>query len=386
MPKEIIGKYESAFSDWFGGVDAFSFWKGRVGLYAVLRALGVGAGDEVILPGYTCVMNAAPIKYVGARPIYVDIEPERYNINVELLEAKVTARTKVIIAQHTYGYPAEIERIMAIAARHGITVIEDCCLALGSRYKGRLVGTFGKASYFSSQWNKTYTTGLGGMVLCNDAELAERVLSIREAEALPVPFGKALLLLIQLFVFHVLVYPLTAAMAGNIFRWLSKRGVALGSSSIEETQSAEMPDNLFMRMGFIQARAGLREVKRLQENIEHRRKLAALYDELLAQHGWRPRRVGDDTEPVIVRYPVRITDKREALDKAAEKRIELGAWFDSPLHAMASKFEEFDYERGMCPEGERAGREVVNLPVHRRVSQKTARRTVDFICRFEQSI
>jgi dTDP-4-amino-4,6-dideoxygalactose transaminase len=379
-----VCEYERAFAKWFGSGRVFSFWKGRVGLYAILRALGVGAGDEVILPGYTCVMNAAPIKYVGAKPVYVDIEPDTYNINTDLLEAKVTPKTKAVIAQHTYGYPAEVERIMEIGRRHQITIIEDCCLALGSRYKGKLLGMFGKASYFSSQWNKTYTTGLGGMVLCNDAELAKRILSVCEAEAISVPFGRTLQLLIQLFIYYTFVYPRTAAMAGRIFRWLGKRGVVLGSSSMEETQSSGMSEDFFIQMGFVQAKVGLREMKRLQENIEHRRKLAALYDMLLVERGWRARRLGSDTEPVMVRYPVRIVNKWEALEEAAKRGIELGSWFESPLHAKEGDLEEFDYEWGMCPEGERAAREVVNLPVHRRVSEKTARRTVDFVCRFEQ--
>jgi len=95
-------------------------------MYAILRAIGVGEGDEVILPGYTCVMDVNPIKYLGARPVYVDIEPVTYNMDVSLLEAKITPNTKVIVAQHTYGYPCEMDAIMDIASRHGVTVIEDC--------------------------------------------------------------------------------------------------------------------------------------------------------------------------------------------------------------------------------------------------------------------
>ena len=132
-------------------------------MYAILRALGVSEGDEVILPGYTCVMDVNPIKYLGARPVYVDIEPATYNLDVRLLEKAITPRTKVIIAQHTYGYPCEMDAILSIAGRHGIPVVEDCCLALGSTYKGKLCGTFGLAAYWSFQWNKPFTTGIGGM-------------------------------------------------------------------------------------------------------------------------------------------------------------------------------------------------------------------------------
>ena len=146
--------FESNFANQFNCSYSFSFWKARVALYAILNSLGIGQGDEVILPGYTCVMDVNPIKYLGAKPIYVDIEPQTYNMNPSLMEANITDKTRVIIAQHTYGYPCDMDKIFEIAARHNLPVIEDCCLSLGSKYKGQLVGTLGKAAYFSFQWNK----------------------------------------------------------------------------------------------------------------------------------------------------------------------------------------------------------------------------------------
>ncbi|HPY80345.1 MAG TPA: DegT/DnrJ/EryC1/StrS family aminotransferase, partial [Bacteroidales bacterium] len=137
-------KFECEFAKQLSKNVAFSFWKARVALYAILKGMGIGDGDEVILPGYTCVMDVNPIKYLGAKPVYVDIEPAMYNINPDLIEAKITGRTRLIIAQHTYGYPCDMDRILAIAARRGLPVIEDCCLSLGSTYKGKPVGAFGK--------------------------------------------------------------------------------------------------------------------------------------------------------------------------------------------------------------------------------------------------
>ena len=138
--------FEEAFAQWFNANKALAFWKGRVALYAVLKAMGIAPGDEVILPGYTCVMDVNPIKYLGAKPVYVDIEPDTFNINVKLMEEKITRNTKAIIAQHTYGFPCEMDAIMSIAEKNSIQVIEDCCLSLGSEYKGKMVGIFGKAA------------------------------------------------------------------------------------------------------------------------------------------------------------------------------------------------------------------------------------------------
>jgi len=378
-------KYESVFAGWLGAKHAFSFWKGRVALYAILRAMGIGAGDEVILPGYTCVMDVNPIMYVGAKAIYVDIEPETFNIDVNLLESKITPQTRAIIAQHTYGYSADLGAILAIASRRGIEVIEDCCLSLGSRYKGKLTGTFAPAAYFSTQWNKTYTTGLGGMAICNTDELAAKVRHICNMEMKGVPLSNSALLAIQLVLYNVAVYPQTTTTVRKIFRWLSKKGAVIGSSSMEEKESTGMPEDFFMGLSRTQASFGLRQLCRLEENIKHRKKLTALYDRLLAERGWKVTRPPENTEPVLVRYPVRITNKWGSLEKARERGIELGAWFESPLHPKETRLELFGYRQGMCPVAEKAAQEVVNLPVHPRVSERTVRQTIEFITEYQQA-
>jgi perosamine synthetase len=379
-----IEEYQKKFARFFGAERAFVFWKGRVGLYALLRALDVGAGDEVILPGYTCVMNVNPIKYVGATPVYVDIEPDTFNMNVNLLKEKITSKTKVIIAQHTYGYPCEMDAIMDIAQSSGIPVIEDCCLALGSKYKGRMVGTFGLAGYFSSQWNKPYTTGLGGMVITGDRELTERIEALMRNEMCPPSSSEVFMLRMQLIIYRLLIYPRTTALAQRIFRYLTKKGAVVGSSSTSEFKP-ERADDFFKGISKMQARSGIRQLGRIEKNIAHRRKMTQLYDELLAAQGFKPSKDSRDwVEPVLVRYPVRITEKDKALTQAAKAGVELGSWFECPLHPIETPLAAYDYELGMCPKAEKAAREVVNLPLHPRANEKTAVKTVKFITSFNQ--
>ncbi len=381
---EIIEKYQRQFAAFFGAERAFTFWKGRVALYAILKVAGIGPGDEIILPGYTCVMNVNPIKYLGAKPVYVDIEPVTFNIDMNFLRDKITPRTKVIIAQHTYGYPCEMDTIMEIAAGNGIIVIEDCCLALGTKYKGKLVGTFGRAAYFSSQWNKPYTTGLGGMAITSDSELAAKIQSLCESEICLPSSGEVFMLWAQLLIYRMLIYPRTTAFAQNLFRYLTKKGAVVGSSSTSEFQPV-MAEDFFKSVSGVQARSGLRQLKKINENIRHRKELTQLYDRLLQEKSWPARQYNSDTnEPVLVRYPVRIDGKSEALEKADGEGIELGSWFESPLHPIETPLDVYDYEPGSCPKAEKAAREVVNLPLHPRVSEKTARRTVEFITGFNQ--
>ena len=347
-------------------------------MYAILRALGVGEGDDVILPGYTCVMDVNPIKYLGARPVFVDIEPTTYNLDVSLLRERITSNTKVIVAQHTYGYPCEMDALMDIADRHGIPVIEDCCLAVGSRYKGKLCGTFGVASYWSFQWNKPFTTGIGGMATTDDPELIEKIESICQEELLRPPFRMAAMLSVQRLAHSLLIYPSTAAAARLLYRWLGRKGLLVASSSACE-YGLGMPDGFFTGMSGGQGRAGLGQMKRLDRNIAHRKKMSRIYAGLLDEAGWQVPALPTYMEPVLMRYPARVADKAAAVSTAAVHFVELGYWFETPLHPAPFPLASYGYHRGMCPVAEKAARQVVNLPTHPRTNERVARRSVEFI-------
>jgi dTDP-4-amino-4,6-dideoxygalactose transaminase len=159
----------------------------------------------------------------------------------------------------------------------------------------------------------------------------------------------------------------------------------IGSTAKQELEELIIPVDFFMGMSATQARAGIRQISRINQNLQHRKKIAGLYDELLGQHGWEITKVPEHTEPILVRYPVRITDKNGAIIAAAKHGIELGTWFISPLHNVTKKLEMYDYIWGMCPVAEKATREVVNLPLHLRTSERTAHRTFEFICKFQQT-
>jgi perosamine synthetase len=377
-----MNAFETSFAQWVGLSSAFSFWKGRVAFYAILKSLGVKAGDEIMLSGYTCVMNVNPIKYLGAKPIYVDIEPDNFNIDPNLIEAKITPRTRVLLAQHTYGYPCDMDRILAIAKKYNLTVIEDCCLCLGSTYKGQKMGTFGTAAYFSFQWNKPFTTGLGGMLVTSNKELAANIQTLCDTQISRPSAKEIFLLAAELSVYRMFIYPRTTAMAQQLFRFLTKKGVVVGSSSSAEFEPV-MASDFFKKISDFQARCGLRQTHKIEQNIAHRKKMAAVYDQMLAEQGFPPRDYNKSLiDPVLVRYPLRIKEKAEAIETAASAGVELGSWFECPLHPVETPLEKYDYVPGMCPISEKASKETVNLPLHTRVSEKTIRRSVEFINRF----
>ncbi|MBX3351415.1 MAG: DegT/DnrJ/EryC1/StrS family aminotransferase [Phycisphaeraceae bacterium] len=152
---------------------------GTMGLHMSLLALGIGPGDEVITTPFSFIASANCILYVGARPVFVDIDPRSLNMDPERVEAAITRRTKAILAVETFGNPAHMDAYRAIAARHEIPLIEDCCEGLGGAWKDRPVGAFGRVGVFGFYPNKQITTGEGGMVVTDDDRVADICRSLR---------------------------------------------------------------------------------------------------------------------------------------------------------------------------------------------------------------
>ncbi len=220
------------------------------------------------------------------------------------------------------------------------------------------------------------------MAITSDADLAQRIEALRSSEMCAPSIKEAVMLWAQLVAHRLFVYPRTTALVQRLFRYLTKKGLVVGSSSPREFAPA-MDSDFFKAMSTMQARLGLRQLKKLEQNLAHRKKAAQLYDRLLEQKGWPARKYDSLTmEPVMVRYPVRIAEKNKALAESATAGIELGSWFECPLHPIETPLAAYDYTEGLCPESEKASREVVNLPLHHRVDEETAHRTVDFITRF----
>lgn len=177
---KFVKEFERDFSAFIGTKYGTAVNNGTVALHLALLALGIGKGDEVIVPALTYVASVNTIRYTGATPVFVDSLADTWQVDPDDIERKITKNTRAIIPVHLYGYPCDMDRIMEIARKHDLFVIEDCAEAIGSEYKGRKVGTFGDIACFSFFGNKTITTGEGGMVLTNDATLYERSCRLKD--------------------------------------------------------------------------------------------------------------------------------------------------------------------------------------------------------------
>ena len=171
----FVPEFEEKFAGYIGAKKAVSTQSGTAALHIALYELGIGEGDEVIVPDLTFIATINPILYVGANPVIVDVIPKTWNIEAEEIEKAITKKTKAIIPVHLYGNPCNLDEIIEIAKEHHLFVIEDATESLGASYKGRQTGTFGDFGCFSFNGNKLITTGGGGMIATNDEKQAEHV-------------------------------------------------------------------------------------------------------------------------------------------------------------------------------------------------------------------
>jgi perosamine synthetase len=177
---EYVGRFEQGFARFCGASHGIATSNGTTALHLALVALGIGAGDEVIVPALTFIATANAVTYTGARPVLVDSEAQTWNLDPARLAESVTPRTKAIIPVHLYGHPVDMDPLLEIARRYGLYVIEDAAEAHGAEYRGRRVGPLGDIGCFSFYGNKIITTGEGGMLVTNDAQLAERAMMLRD--------------------------------------------------------------------------------------------------------------------------------------------------------------------------------------------------------------
>jgi perosamine synthetase len=182
-------RFERTFASYVGVAHAMALPSCTSGLHLALAAFGIGPGDEVIVPEVTWIATAAPISYVGASPVFVDVDPVTWCICPASLEAAITPHTKAVITVDLYGNMADYDKILAIAKRHNLRVIEDAAEAAGARYKGQSAGSFGDVGVFSFHGSKTLTTGEGGMLVTNDKALFDRANFLRDHGRAPGDFS-----------------------------------------------------------------------------------------------------------------------------------------------------------------------------------------------------
>jgi len=306
---------------------------GTDALILALRACGVQAGDEVLLPTSTFVATGSAVSALGAKPVFVDIRPETYNIDPSELERRLTSRTRAIIAVHLYGLAADMDPILAFAKSRNLPLIEDCAQAIGALYKGRRAGSFGDAACFSFYPTKNLGAyGDAGMIVSNSAELAAHLGTLRN-------------------------HGQTAKYRSSEPGW---------NSRLDEMQAAVL-------------RVKLRHLAEWQGT---RRSHAAEYTRLLQQvPGIMPPHEPEGLQHVYHQYTIR-TERRDALEHhLAARRIGTTVYYPYPLH-LQPLYAHVGHRAGDFPHAERAAQEVLSLPMYPELRKEQIARVVEAIAEF----
>lgn len=370
-----IEKYEKLFSEKIGVRYGYSFSSGRVGFYGLLKILGIGHGDEVLLQVPTHVVVANAIRYTGAKPIYVDCRLDSYNMDFQDAARKISPNTKAVVLQHTFGIPADIDAARDLAERYNLAVIEDCVHSLGATYNGRSVGSFGKAAFFSTEETKIISTTMGGMVVTDDTELAGK-LKIFQDGCPPPSSGLTKKYLLKLVLYHILTEPHLHRFARELYELCGNRQPLPTPTTRDELRGLR-PAIYEQRLSNAQAALGIRQLMRLEENLSHRRRIAAVYHDRLKGKVKNVFETQANCSPSYVRYPLPVGDRDTVVEKL-KPYVVVGTWFTSVLEEAISP-ECGDYVMGSCPRAEMLSRKLINLPTHGRVRIADAENIVSML-------
>jgi len=332
-----IKEFEKKIADYIGTRYAIAVNSGTSGLHLCVRSLGIKDGDEVITSPFSFIASANCILFERAKPVFVDINEKTLCLDTSKIEEKITEKTKAILPVHIFGHPCEMSKIMEIARRHNLAVIEDACEAIGAEYKGKKVGSFGNCGVFAFYANKQITTGEGGIIVTNNKDVAKLCESMRNQ-------GR-----------------------GEDNRWLSH--VRLGYN---------------YRMSELSAALGLVQMERISEMLEKRSRVADFYNQRLSQiKEVKIPYVGPEINKMSwFVYVIRLDSRRFSRgdrDKIIQELDNRGIQcrdYLPPIHLEPFYVEMFGYQQGDFPITEAVSDSTIALPFYNNLSEEE----VDYIC------
>lgn len=351
---------------------------GRQALHDVLRAFKIGKGDEVILQAFTCIAVPEAILWTGARPVYTDIDPKTYNLDLQQVRQKITPRTKAIIVQHTFGIPGPLDELQQIAREHNIPLIEDCAHALGGEYHGKKLGTFGDAAVLSFGRDKIISSVFGGAIVTPHRDIMQFVLQEGSRRKLP-PARWVIQQLLHPILFQWIVPNYFRVSLGKALLVLAQKMKLLSKAVEQEERWGKRPRHIHFAYSPALAHLLLTQLEQLESFTAHRRTIAAAYQKALPRTRLRLPSPSPESKPAWLRFPLQVDDARGMRRAAQEQGMLLGDWYNAPLIPGDYSLPAFHYERGSCPLAEEAARHVINLPTYPRLSMKQANRVIDFI-------
>jgi len=361
---QVVYEFEDKFSHYLGCQHTIGLTSCTAALHLALLAYDIGPGDEVITTPMSFIATANAILHVGAKPVFVDVEPETGNINAELIEAAITPCTKAIMPVHLYGQMCDMKRLKAIADEHRLKVIEDCAHCLGGTYKGRKLGTFGDIAFLSFGRDKVLSAVFGGAVITRNDKIFNLITAKIERLKFPSRFWvlqqqlHPILFSLLLPVYNLGIGKFTL---GKFLLFFFQRIKLLSLPVYEKEKSGGKIDLFPRKMPGSLASLAKHQFTKLNRYNRHRREIARLYFDGLK--GTKVITPNYDKNSVWLRYPVRLDKAGELFEYAKARGMLLGRWYKSVIEP-AKDLSVVGYELGSCPNAEKLARTVLNLPTY----------------------
>src|SRR3989344_1835896 len=391
-----IDIFTQKFKEYIGTKYVFVFDSGRTSFYAILRSLPLMEADEVLVQALTCTAAVNPILWVGAKPIYVDIEKNTYNMSPVDLEKKITSRSRALIIQHTFGLPAELDALLRIAKKHKLIVIEDVAHALGAEYspaqisggkiaagRGQKLGTFGDAAFFSFGRYKIISAVFAGAAITNNPEIGKRLEQFYKECKPPSRF----------WIFEQLMHPVFLAMTkplynifsiGKVLVVLARKLKLISLSVYREEKSGGHPGFGPSRVANALAILGLNQLKKLERFNEHRIKLSRIYErDLAGNRNILLPEVTGGSKPIFLNFPIQVPDGDTAFALIGVGRKQEGMYLENwpakkVIGPRGTDLKKLHYIEGSCPVAEKVAPCVITLPTSPNTTGTDAWRVASF--------
>ena len=375
-----INRIEEKLKNYLGVKHVSSFNSGRSSLMAILTALELPDNSEVLLQAFTCNAASNPISWSGLKPVYVDCNKDTFNIDISDLKAKIGPNARVLMVQHTFGQPADMDEIMAIVRQYGLTLIEDCAHALGAEFKGQKVGTFGKAAFFSFSRDKIISGVYGGMAVTNDEVIGKKLEALQKEFRQPSMFWIFQQILHPLLLNYIILPVYNLFDLGKVFLVLSQWLHILSKAVSWQEKKGEKPDYFPKALPNALAMMSFNQFKKLNKFNQHRQKIADVYYNELKDTEFELPQKFQDRKNAFLRFTVKHPKAHQIIYDAWHKQnILIGDWYTTPIAPFDTKLEEMHYETGSCPNAERLSKQTFNLPTHINILEKDVERIVDFL-------
>lgn len=347
------------------------YFRGRVALKELLIASGIKKDEKVAIQAYTCSAVPEGVFAANALPIYIDVIKRGVTMCPDDLADKLEATkdVKAIVIQHTFGIVADLKKILKIAKNYNLTVIEDCCHTFNSKFNENKVGSFSDASFYSFEWGKPISLGLGGAVRVNNKRILER-LELQYKKLSDPPFITELQLFAQRIAFFVLYNPRTYWTVKSMFHFFSKYGLIKGNHTsenlTEQSKDFDYKISKTLRNKLAKKLSKLNEIELKTQSTysQYKTLITELSEKFIIE-------TSNNSDPIFVRYPIWVSNKNELIHLASLKKIEISDWYLTPVHPYTSDgLKAMGYEETSCPNAELSSKHIVSLPLTHRINEK----------------